>query len=816
MSADILSRFPYALDAFQKEAVEALERGDHVLVTAHTGSGKSLCGEYAIVKAFLENKRVIYTSPIKTLSNQKFSEFKKKFGDLAGEAGIGIQTGDVKLHPDAQCVIMTTEILRNMLFRGDDVANLGYVVFDEVHYLNDKDRGHVWEECILKLPPHVGMIMLSATMANPDDFAAWIRAIKPGRDVVICSNEKRPVPLRFFMAVPNPSTFDENSPWTEAVADGHIACLQDQEGGSFRGDVYAGMVRRWKAFEKHVFDEGVNIKKAAVAKRVAFDMLSQLNPFLNFLHINQLVPAILFTLSRKRCDQLADRVQVNMISHEERRDIENIFDFHIRRMERHEQYAQVTQMKAWLMKGVAVHHSGLFPILKEMVEILFAKGLIKVLFATETFAIGINMPTKTVVFLDVMKFHETGSRPLLVEEFKQMAGRAGRRGLDPVGHVIYFPVKEPLLGHDMERMMTGRIQAISSKFAITPGYVLRSLAGRHGLDAPHVGEVTQHTLFQKELLSTGKGCQMEADALRAKKEVLQVRIRDIDPQGKMWEKVQQMKIWEEEKKKASTKARKVLERNMEELEGDLSKAEQRVFQQLRVLGGDLEVLEQDIARLMYDAQGATLILQEELQRCVAILQDHGYVAREVPMEALTRSHLTAKALFSIEISQCHELCLGELVFRGTLSMIRDDPLRLASALGLFLDEVEKEGDDTLAPEELIGKDMVRVLHDVVDQSEAFTEKICKAGLSMICPTSMRFVAPVWEWCHGEHFQTLCEAYDLFEGNLMRTLQKLLNLLEEMKKGFDVVGDMDWVLAVERAHELVKKDLMLTDSIYLTY
>lgn len=816
LNPDITARFSYAFDDFQTSSAIAIEKGNHVLVTSHTGSGKSTVAEYAIAKAFLDNKRVFYTSPIKTLSNQKFSEFKKKFG----ETHIGIQTGDVKVNPDGQCLIMTTEILRNMLFRSDSpLDDLAFVVFDEVHYINDQDRGQVWEECIVKLPPHVQMVMLSATMANPEEFAGWIRSIKPDRDVEIYSTLKRPVPLYFSMFVPNPSTFDENSPWQEAITEGHLMPILDGDRGSFQTANYTSMVRRYEHFIAHRFDESKHglskqQQQQEPRKKQDFNMLSLLNKFLNFMHINQQVPAILFTLSRKKCDMYAERVEVNMVNHEERREIENIFEFYIRRLPSHEHYEQVTNMKRWLMKGVAVHHSGLIPILKEIVEIIFSKGLIKVLFATETFAIGINMPTKTVVFLDVTKNNGTITRPLMVEEFKQMAGRAGRRGLDTLGHVIYFPITHPLIAHDMQNMMQGPIHKITSKFQATTHYVLRGICSRHSDSMSSIFDITHNTLMHTEYMQHQKGYMQQLEEAKAEKQALEDKLDSLDPSKQMRNVYEMVRQLQAKMHLAPPKNKKNLQRQIEDCTAGLSKQEQRCFDQIALCNHRMDDLCRDIAMYEADIERAPSLLHEDIDKCVAMLTKYGYLTNVDVSKDLQVTNVTPKGIFANELSQCHEITLTEIMFHPSMEQYRQDPHSLACVLSIFLDDREDTEDQSL--HDLLGSSLGSFVQQKIQYAEDIQEELVQNGIPCGFAISTKFTGPVRDWCEGIHFEQICKDYQIFEGNMIRALQRLSNLLDEMKKGYEAVQKLEWAQSVEHVKELITRDILVTDSIYLTY
>ena len=380
--------FPYKIDDFQLKSIESIEKHQHILVTAHTSAGKSTIAEFAIAKCGLTNKKVIYTSPIKTLSNQKYYDLKQKSTTLLNirPEDIGIMTGDVKINSDnAQCTIMTTEILRNKLYKDityfDDVD---IVVFDEVHYIKDIDRGHVWEEAIIMMPEHITIVMLSATISNPREFADWVQNVK-GCKTNLVSTLYRPVPLRFYL-----------------FADEQLYPLITPE-KKINTNNYNTVKKFYTKYYKDKY-----------SPKALFNELS------SYLHIEMSLPAILFCFSRKNCEIYSKYITLTLNTHEERSEIEHIFNKHVtKNMSASDRnLPQTLLIKSNLMKGIGIHHSGLLPLLKEIIEILFSKGLIKILFATETFAVGVNMPAKTVIFTELEKYDSYhGRRNLFTDEF---------------------------------------------------------------------------------------------------------------------------------------------------------------------------------------------------------------------------------------------------------------------------------------------------------------------------------------------------------------------------------------------------------------
>ena len=855
---EILAEFPYQLDVFQRDAALAIEAGDHVLVTAHTSAGKSTVALYAIAKAIRENRRVVYTAPVKTLSNQKYGELRGKYGDE-----VGILTGDVKMNPDAAILVCTTEILRDKLFRmpsdasempstasempstasemsstasemsSNAWADLAYVIFDEAHMINDPSRGHVWEECIMRMPAHVQMIMLSATMANPEEFAAWVEGIgraeigrAKAKKVPIVSTLQRPVPLKFHMFVPNPGTFEECLPWDEAMAAGHLCTIMDSEKGPFKSEAYAGMQKRFdyamsREWEKKRRDmttgrKGVAEANAARAGGIdkakdgggRFQMIGLLTPFVNFLHINQQLPALFFTLSRRRCDEYADRLQSCLIDHIERAEIERIFDYHIRKLPDAEQYTQVANVRRWLSKGVGVHHSGLLPLLKEIVEVVFTKGLVKAMFATETLAIGVNTPTRVVCFLDVSKPAGGGGsgcremRALETAEYKQMAGRSGRRGLDVVGHVIYFPLREPVTGEEKRSMMLGQIKRITSKFNVSTHYVLRSVGALRRGSVENVGALTRGSLMHAEYLKQERGCRVQLENVEAQIERVKGLLNEENSEG-----LRTLAADVAAAPLAGGKGSKAAVAALKARVEALSKAERCAYDTIVKWKGEARALEERRATLLRESRDLPTLLHEDIVRVADFLCERGYLMRD---EADGGLELTVKGVFANHINQCHEMLLTEPLFAKNVGS-QKDPKTLCAWLATFIDDSACSAEALpVAPYTDLGK-------GDVEAGEVLFDAMNKAGIDAGEFTmSLRYVDPVWEWTEGAHVQTLCQTYGLFEGNLVRSLMRLVSLLDELKSAFESIQWIEWMVAVEAAKALVVRDVLMTESLYLNY
>ncbi|KAJ8723977.1 hypothetical protein PYW07_007957 [Mythimna separata] len=454
---DMAQTYPFELDNFQKQAILKLEEGHHVFVAAHTSAGKTVVAEYAIAMSRRNCTRAIYTSPIKALSNQKYNDFNKMFGE------VGLLTGDLQINATASCLVMTTEILRSMLYCGSDVTrDLEFVIFDEVHYINNAERGYVWEEVLILLPAHVSIVMLSATVPNTLQFADWVGRTKK-RKVYVVSTPKRPVPLCHYLYT-----------GTGGKSKNERFLVVDQEGNfQLRGynEAVAAKKARENEYKKNFGPKGGKTFMNPKAEQTMWVA------FIDHLKQQDKLPVVAFTLSRNRCDQNAESLMsVDLTTAKEKGHIRSFFQKCLQRLkEPDRRLPQVIRLQRVLENGIGVHHSGILPLLKEIVEMLFQSGFVKILFATETFAMGVNMPARTVVFDETTKYDGLQRRTLAPAEYIQMAGRAGRRGLDDTGTVIILCKEGVPDLVTLKGMMLGIPQKLSSQFRLTYAMILSLL-----------------------------------------------------------------------------------------------------------------------------------------------------------------------------------------------------------------------------------------------------------------------------------------------------------------------------------------------------
>ncbi|MDJ0694102.1 RNA helicase [Mastigocoleus sp. MO_188.B34] len=434
---DLNSIFPFELDEFQREAIASLNAGHSVVVCAPTGSGKTLVGEYAIYRALAHSKRVFYTTPLKALSNQKLRDFREEFGFDS----VGLLTGDASINRDAPILVMTTEIFRNMLY-GTPIGQVGIslvdveaVVLDECHYMNDRQRGTVWEESIIYCPRNVQLVALSATVANSDELTHWLNQVHGPTDLIY--SDFRPVPLEFHFG----------------NVKGVFPLLNES-----KTKINPRLSKRGKRGRGERGRGG-----RPEAPSISY-VLSQLKA-------RDMLPAIYFIFSRRGCDKAVAEVgDLWLVDAEESQILRRQIDDFLTRNPEAGRAGQI----APLYRGIAAHHAGILPAWKVLVEELFQQGLIKVVFATETLAAGINMPARTTVISTLSKRTDTGHRLLNASEFLQMAGRAGRRGMDERGHVV--TLQTPFEGaKEAAYLATSKSDPLVSQFTPSYGMVLNLL-----------------------------------------------------------------------------------------------------------------------------------------------------------------------------------------------------------------------------------------------------------------------------------------------------------------------------------------------------
>ena len=790
----------YQPDRFQRFAIDAIERGENVLVTAKTGSGKTFVGEYQIAKSLQKGGRVFYTTPIKSLSNQKYHDLKKLFPNNT----VGIMTGDIKFIPDAQIVVMTTEILRNLLFKSGtktetvgttallSIDSVDAVIFDEVHYINDKDRGHVWEETMILLPPSVHLILLSATLSNPHIFANWLGNLKK-TNIWLISTFWRAVPLEHSII----------------SSDGTPRVFYTAK-ENFLTDVYKGWLSERKGlltandkFKQKVKDERRSGTEGPISGKVhvkGFDHI--LHETLTWLNTHASLPAIVFVFSRAKCESFAAKVPHTFLDSSDSAAVSHIWDFHLSRYKSLlEKSPQMHILKALAIRGIAFHHSGLLPFLKEILEILFSKGYIKLLFATETFAVGINMPTKTVIFTSLTKFTDGSFRPLLSSEYVQMAGRAGRRGKDDKGIVLYIPEKDPIDVFEAQKMCSGISVGFQSRLSFQYGFILKAFNGVIPVDSilkdsywwaleEEENRVLMKDIVNLESKKAGLNFSPEEVAVCSEKKAFQERIANSQ-NAKKKQAVREFDAWKQEHK--------------DSVWGHMFEK----FEEYCNLDSKVRLLHNSHTAYQLRKDELSLVKVPEVLQRFQVMVEFEYVNYEDGKYLLTE-----KGRLASECNEGHPFLLTEfmLYLHNNISL-NPSILDILTSLSIFLGEVREEG-------------MVRASVDgVVATHIALINGIAKRGYDLerkhgisyseYWTLNEEWIEPMEAWLSGEYtIAGIAHKYELFEGAVQKAILKLAALLEELQALATLYASVDVLKVLDGGRAMVLRDTILAESLYL--
>jgi len=814
-------KYPFPLSSFQKHAIEAIVGGHHILVTAHTGSGKTLPAEFAIEHFVSLKKKVIYTSPIKALSNQKFYEFRQKFPDIS----FGILTGDIKTNPEADVLIMTTEILLNTLYakhRKDDNTSftnqnnnltmfemdfekeLACVVFDEIHYINDLDRGKVWEETIMMLPSHIQMVMLSATLDSPEKFALWcetrgeIKSTNSEKIVYLTSTYERVVPLTHYSYITCTQGLfkilkDKQLEMEIMKITNSLNVIQDSK-GTFNDTNYLKIKKTLKTFQ----DKNHYVKRQHILNNVAKHMFD-----------NNMLPAICFVLSRKALEQCAKEITVPLleddskVSYIVRKECEQI----IRKLPNYQEYLNLPEylnIVTLLEKGIAIHHAGIMPILREMVELLFAKGYIKLLFATETFAVGINMPTKTVLFTDVNKFDGTGPRLLYSHEYTQMAGRAGRRGIDTEGHVIHltnlFRNTDQVA---MKTMMKGKPQTLTSKFKISYNLILNLI---------DIGE-TDYTRYVKRSMVQGdiennmKECFLNISKLQAEIDNINIVLENCRTPIAIVEEFIDLKI---KLPSSVNKKRKEIERTLQQIkDGNRS-----IEKDAGILSNYNSKCSQ-LNKLNDQLVSTENTLQVNVNKVINMLIEDGYINKENNINSLSlKGHIASN------LREVHCLIFANLIESGKLKQFKSK--ELVGILSCFTNITVPEEKRSILPSsnfDNIKNFIMDLYNSLQKQSNLELSNSIDTGIDY----SLHFDLTdyVIKWCECENdseckqlLHDISLEKEIFLGEFIKAILKINNITAEMEKIAENLGDIEFLSILKEVPVLTLKYVATNQSLYV--
>lgn len=809
-------KFPFELSDFQKYSIQAILEGNHILVTAHTGSGKTLPAEFAIEHFVAQGKKVIYTSPIKALSNQKFHEFSKKFPNIS----FGILTGDIKFNPEADVLIMTTEILRNTLlqknvdkkndsnnvslqFEMDFENELAAVVFDEIHYINDKDRGKIWEESIMFIPSHIQLIMLSATIDKSETFAKWIEDVKitdeHNKIVYLAPTDHRVVPLKHYFYTTMPQGPFKNIKDKEFIKFINEFLHKPIPAKDSKNKLHRENHEKVRKLLNYISKNNCHIKPAFV-----------LNHVTNYLNNNNMLPAICFVFSRKGVEKLAQTINVSLFEEDStipstiRYECEQI----LRKLPNHKEYTSLPEFEMimkLLVKGVAIHHSGIMPIYREMIELLFAKGYIKLLFATETFAVGINMPTKTVIFTGFEKFNGSSMRMLYPHEYTQMAGRAGRRGLDTIGHVIHLSNLFNLpFAHDYELLLNGNPQALTSKFNISYNLVLNFL------------QVDGNTLdFAAKSMSNGE-IQKSIEATKQQIENLKNDLikKENNPAYEYVmsnnEKFETYIKLTNDFKSSKQKTRKQIQRTLENITNGNKQFKSQMAQFQSMLD-----IKTEITNSQQYLENLNNHFHNSFNNIVKFLQSFDYINSD--------DSIQEKGSIATYIQETHCLAFTDLLVKHNYFK-EYSANEIAALLSCFANIRVKDDLKIFNTNKLTPNPQFNSLLDSIKITyENYITEELRYNIETNDSVSYMFemVNPILEWCNSEDEQNCksilnkCQQeYTVFPGEFIKAILKINNMVNELKSVAEYMSNVDLLHKLSLIPDLTLKFIATNQSLYI--
>jgi len=821
-------KFSYPLHIFQKWAIEGIVEGHHVLACCPTGSGKSLPAEFALDYFHSKGKKTIYCSPIKSLSNQKFSDFTQKYPHVS----VGIITGDIRCNPDADVLVMTTEILLNKLYqiksKDNNIANIAYssisfemdienelgcVVFDEIHYIANEDRGHVWENSIMMLPKHVQMIGLSATLDDPVKFSYWLEnrgeVNTSDKIVYLTAKHIRAVPLIHYSFITVPQGI------FKAVKDKSVQAeikniinkpfvIQDAK-NTFNDEHYLKMHKMLKLFES----KEIRVKKSHALNEVA-----------KYLTENEMTPAICYIFSIKQIETYSKEITTNLLEFDSKvpyiakRECDKILREKLPNFEEYFHLPEYINLVALLEKGVATHHSKMLPIFREIVEIFFARGYIKLLFATESVAIGLNLPVKTCIFTDIHKHDGTNLRLLYAHEYTQSAGRAGRLGLDTVGHVIHMNnLFRNVDSVSYKTMMNGKPQTLTSKFKISHNLLLNLI---------DIGD-NKLVDFAKRSMVTGD-LDQQLQQLYYRITALNVELDNMKTCAAAnlrtpSEVIQQFIDLQKVLSTAVNKKRKDTERQLTQLRDNYKYIEpDKITFQKR------SVKENEINELQRQFDGVNSYIKSGVASVLNLLKDESYIEGAANPDNgeydESSLKLTMKGKFASQLREVHCLAFAKLLEDKSMEHLTSK--QLVSLFSIFTNINVQEECKSICPgsrdEEI--QQAVRLLTVMYND---YQNKEFKYGINTGFDYTIHYdlLNYVEEWCDCENVES-CKAVlqklgsekGIFLGEFVKALLKINNISCEMEKIAEMTGNIAFLSKLKEIPNMTLKYVVTNQSLYV--
>jgi len=814
----IFGNYPFELSNFQKHAIKNIREGNHVLITAHTGSGKTLPAEYSIEYFVGMGKKVVYTAPIKALSNQKFYELSRQYPNIS----FGLLTGDIKTNPEADVLIMTTEILRNTLFQKKlvneqqksitlnfdmDIDNeLGCVIFDEIHYINDAERGKIWEETIMMLPKHVQMLMLSATLDKQENFAKWISEIKQS-DVYITSTNERIVPLKHCSFVTCHSSMIKNMKDKKLVE---------------KFNTIVNVPKLFKTSSDHEFKDGVyhsanELLNYIKVNKVFVKRTFVLNEAIKYLKNNNMLPAICFIFSRKAVEQCANEISVSLFDKDDTTPttILNECQSIMMKIPNYHEYLNLPEYKNLLKilkKGIAIHHSGIMPVFREMIEIIFSKGYIKILFATETFAVGINMPTKTVMFTSLSKFDGSYNRDLLSHEYTQMAGRAGRRGIDSVGYVLHLNnlFNMPTIT-DYKFILSGKPQTLISKFKIHYNLILNliqtSEENNDNIMATKLTSFVDKSMIQNEIMKEYDSTQKQYEAAQNYMEKYKLLLDECNTSVdviKQYIDIHYKTLSSKNKiRKKYTNDMQTIKTNNKSIEEDIEIYKTYQNQIIAV---------EKYENTLFNIKNYTY---ETINMLIKILNENGFVTYDDKTIKLTGQGLNAT-----QLQELHCLAFSELMHKT--DFLKDYSIKQICALFSCFSNIKLGDEDKNHYSSIEDEQLKTLLAELESLYNKYFDIETSYQLDTGCDYNLTYdiLVYIMEWIDADSelqcklvLQSLSH-HNMFLGEFIKALLKINNIATELEKVAEINNKIDLLQKLRCIPSKTLKFIATNQSLYV--
>lgn len=743
VTTEFLLTFDFEFDPFQVTACHAVEDGKGVLVAAPTGAGKTVVGEFAAFFALQAGKKCFYTTPIKALSNQKYSEFVAKFG----EDRVGLLTGDTSINGEADILVMTTEVLRNMLYAGSNtLTNLGCVVMDEVHYLADKFRGAVWEEVLIHLMESVQVISLSATVSNAEEFGEWLGEVRGETEVIV--SEIRPIPLFQHVLIGN-----------------RLMDLFDQP-----GKINPEILQRER--------EAIRRSSLGRNRRGRFtepsDRMSRAD-IIEKLQRENLLPAITFIFSRVGCDAAVKQclhAGLRLTSPEERTEIRQTALRYTQNIA--EEDLEVLGFQEWLTaleRGIAAHHAGLLPSFKGAVEDLFQRGLVKAVFATETLALGINMPARTVVLEKLIKFNGEAHVPITPGEYTQLTGRAGRRGIDIEGNAViqWSPTVDSA---SAAGLASTRTYPLRSSFSPTYNMAI-NLISRFGRETARRSLESSFAQFQADRAVVGLTRQIRKNEtlIQELMKDAQCHLGDFAEYARLRRSIKEVEVLlsrRDQRKTFDNRQRSHMESELAELRRSLKAhsshgcAEREDHARLAERAGRL-TREND--GLTTRVENRTHVIAKTFDQICQVLDHLEYIDGEKP---------TVQGKILTKIYAESDLLLTESIRRGLLDDLNATELLSVASCMIF----ESRSQENLAPK-LPSQKVTSTLTEIISlwaQLEAIENDF---GVKTQREPDAGFCFISYKWASGNSLNSVLKGSDMSVGDFVRSTKQLVDLLNQI-------------------------------------